>query len=144
MKVQASPRRDAPISEIPSMCGKVILITGGTAGIGRATAIEVAKLGGTVVVVGRNKDRGELALAEIIRQSGNNLIRFMPADLSSKQEIHRLANEFVSQFSRLDVLINNAGGSYGRRSETVDRIETTLAINHLCPFLLTHLLLPLL
>jgi NAD(P)-dependent dehydrogenase (short-subunit alcohol dehydrogenase family) len=130
--------------KMADMLGNIILITGGTAGIGKATAIELAKLGGTIVIVGRNKERGETALAEIIRESGNDSIQFIRADLSSNQEIRRLASQFIVTFNRLDVLINNAGGSYGQRSETVDGIETTFAINHLCPFLLTHLLLPIL
>jgi NAD(P)-dependent dehydrogenase (short-subunit alcohol dehydrogenase family) len=130
--------------ETPGILGKVILITGGTGGIGKATAMRLAKLGGTVIIVGRNESRGNAAVADITRESGNDSIQFMAADLSSQQNIRELAKTFVAKFTRLDVLINNVGGPYGQRRETADGIETTLAINHLCPFLLTLLLLPVL
>lgn len=123
---------------------KVVLITGGTGGIGQAIAIGLARLGGTIVIVGRDKVRGQAALADIRHRSGNPSVELMLADLSSQQDIRKLASEFRARYGRLDVLVNNVGGLYGKRWETVDGIEFTLAINHLCPFLLTHLLLPLL
>ncbi len=124
--------------------GKVILITGGTGGIGLEIAIGLAKLGGTIVVTGRDRDRGQAAVAAIQARSGNRAIELMLADLSSQQQIRRLAREFMARHDRLHVLINNAGGLYGKRWESADGIEGTLALNHLGPFLLTHLLLPLL
>jgi NAD(P)-dependent dehydrogenase (short-subunit alcohol dehydrogenase family) len=132
------------VLENRDMFDKVILITGSTSGIGKATAMALAKLGASVVLVGRCNSRGENAAAEIERESGNHRIQFFSADLSVQYQIRQLAERFITRFDRLDVLINNVGGLYGQRMETVDGIETTFAINHLCPFLLTRLLLPML
>src|ERR1700730_6424277 len=119
-----------------NMVDKIILITGCTSGIGKAIAMEVEKLRCSVIIIGRDKGRGEMVASEIKRESGNDQIQFHSADLSSQYQIRELATKFTTTFNRLDVLINNVGGLYGRRTETVDGIETTLAINHLCPFLL--------
>lgn len=127
-----------------SSSGKVVLITGGTGGIGQAIAAGLARLGATTVIAGRDKHRGEAAVADIKARSGSHSVELMLADLSSQRDIRRLASEFIARHDRLDVLINNVGGLYGKRWETADGIEYTLAINHLCPFLLTHLLLPVL
>lgn len=132
------------MSEMPSMRGKVILITGGTGGIGKSTAMGLAKLGGTVIIVGRDRRRGEAALAEIKQETGSGSVQLMLADLSLQKDIRELAGNFMAHYKRLDVLINNAGGLYGKRWESVDGIECTLAINLLCAFLLTQLLLPVL
>jgi NAD(P)-dependent dehydrogenase (short-subunit alcohol dehydrogenase family) len=126
------------------MQGKTVLITGGTGGIGKETAIGLAKLGAHVVVTGRDKARGEAGVADIKRESGNNQVELLLADLSSQAEIGRLAETVMANYQRLDVLINNVGGLYATRWETVDGIEATLAVNVLTPFLLTQLLLPLL
>ena len=126
------------------MTGKVCLVTGGTSGIGKATALELAKLKASVIIVGRNRKRGESALEEIRSKSGNQNVELMLADLSSQQSIRQMAQEFKSKRERLDVLINNAGVFMLRRSLTVDGIEKTFAVNHLAPFLLTNLLLDLL
>ena len=123
---------------------KVVLITGGTGGIGKETAKGLAKLGARVIITGRNEKRGEAAVAEIQQESGNENVGLMTADLSSQTEIRRLADEFEKNNSRLDVLINNVGGLYRKRWLTVDGIEATFAINALAPFLLTRELLPLL
>ena len=127
-----------------SMKGKVILITGGTSGIGKAAAVVLASMGAEVVVVGRNKERGERAADEIRRESGNEKVSLMVADLSVQADVRRLAEEFKERYDRLDVLVNNAGLVQSKRTETPDGIETQLAINHLAPFLLTNLLLDLL
>jgi retinol dehydrogenase 14 len=127
-----------------NMSGKVVLITGGTAGIGKATAEGLASMGASVVVVGRDRSTGEAAVAEIRATSGNEAVELMVADLSSQAEIHRLVEEFESRHDQLDVLINNAGAMYSRRWETEDGIEGTFAVNHLAPVLLTTLLLPML
>ncbi len=127
-----------------SMQGKTVLITGGTGGIGKETALGLARLGGRIVISGRDKARGEAALAEIRHKSGNNQVDLLLADLSSQAEVQRLAETFGANYPRLDVLINNLGGLYATRWETVDGIEATFAVNHLTPFLLTHRLLPLL
>jgi len=123
------------------MGGKTALITGGTSGIGKATAVALAAMGADVVVVGRNPERGEAALEDIKAQSHNESVELMLADLSVQDEVRRLAEEFQERYDRLDVLANNAGLVQSKRTETADGIETTLAINHLAPFLLTNLLL---
>jgi retinol dehydrogenase 14 len=126
------------------MDGKVVLVTGGTGGIGKATAEGLANLGARVVVVGRDRSKGETATAEIKAKSGNEAVELMVADLSSQAEIHRLASEFEANHDRLDALVNNAGAMYARRWETADGIEGTLAVIHLAPVLLTSLLFPML
>jgi NAD(P)-dependent dehydrogenase (short-subunit alcohol dehydrogenase family) len=126
------------------MDGKVVLITGGTGGIGKDIADGLASMHASVVVVGHNRSKGEAAVAEIKASSGNEAVELMVADLSSQAEIHRLAREFEAHHDRLDVLVNNAGAMYARRWETADGIEGTLAVTHLAPVLLTNLLLPVL
>ena len=126
------------------MDGKVVLVTGGTGGIGKATAEGLANLGARVVLVGRDRSKGEPAVAEIKATTGNGAVDLMIADLSSQEEIHRLASEFETNHDRLDVLVNNAGAMYARRFETEVGIESTLAVIHLAPVLLTNLLLPML
>jgi NAD(P)-dependent dehydrogenase (short-subunit alcohol dehydrogenase family) len=126
------------------MEGKVALITGGTSGIGRATAVALAAMGAEVVVTGRNEERGRAALAEIRHESGSERVSLMLADLAVQAEVRGLADGFRERHDRLDVLINNAGLIRSRRTETPDGIELTLAVNHLAPFLLTNLLLDLL
>jgi len=126
------------------MGGKTALITGGTSGIGKATAVALAAMGADVVIVGRNPERGEAAVEDIRVQSHSESVELMLADLSVQAEVRRLAEEFQGRHDRLDVLANNAGLVHSRRTETPDGIETTLAINHLAPFLLTNLLLDLL
>ena len=123
------------------MGGKTALITGGTSGIGKATAVALAAMGADVVVVGRNRERGEVALEEIKSQSHSESVELMLADLSVQDEVRGLAGAFLERYDRLDVLANNAGLVQSKRTETADGIETTLAINHLAPFLLTNLLL---
>jgi retinol dehydrogenase 14 len=123
------------------MGGKTVLITGGTSGIGKATAVALAAMGANVVVVGRNQERGEAAVGEIRARSHSESVELMLADLSVQAEVRGLAEEFQGRHDRLDVLVNNAGLVQSKRTETADGIETTLAINHLAPFLLTNLLL---
>jgi len=123
------------------MGGTTVLITGGTSGIGKATAVAMAAMGANVVVVGRNQERGGAAVEEIKAQSHNESVELMLADLSVQAEVRRLAEEFLERYDRLDVLVNNAGLVQSKRTETPDGIEMTLAINHLAPFLLTNLLL---
>ena len=126
------------------MDGKVVLVTGGTGGIGKDIAESLANIGASVIVVGRNRSKGEAATAEIRARSRNEAVELMVADLSSQAEIHRLVREFEAHHDRLDVLVNNAGGLYRRRWETAEGIEGTLAVIHLAPVLLTNLLLPML
>ena len=126
------------------MDGRVCLITGATSGIGKATAMGLANMGAGVVMVGRDRGRGEAALAEIEEGSPNASVDLMLADLSSQEEIHRLADEFKEAYPRLDVLINNAGVIRSKRVTTADGLEMTFAVNHLAHFLLTNLLLDVL
>lgn len=127
--------------EQPSMHGKVCLITGATAGIGLVTAEALARQGATVVAVARHAERGA-ALVERLRQTtGKQAVELLLADLSSQEQIRRLAQAFRQRFARLDVLVNNAGAIFTKRQCSVDHIEMTLALNHLGYFLLTHLLL---
>ncbi len=126
------------------MGGKAVLITGGTSGIGKAAAVALAAMGADVVVSGRDPERGGLALQEIRAHSTGGSVGLILADLAVQAEVRRLAEEFRERHDRLDVLINNAGLVQSTRTETPDGIETTLAVNHLAPFLLTNLLLDLL
>ena len=125
------------------MGGKVALVTGGTSGIGKATAMAMAAMGADVVVVGRDRGRGERAAEEIRAQTGAR-VDLALADLSSQAEVRNLAEEFRRRYDSLDVLVNNAGLVQSTRTETVDGLESTFAINHLAPFLLTNLLLDML
>lgn len=124
------------------MQNKTILITGGTGGIGKATAHALAKLNAQVVLIGRNTNRGENTVQEIRGASKNSDIHFLQADLSSQAEVRKVVQNFQNQFGQLHVLINNVAGVFRTRQETVDGIEATFALGHLAPFLLTHLLLP--
>jgi NAD(P)-dependent dehydrogenase (short-subunit alcohol dehydrogenase family) len=126
------------------MEGKVVLITGGTSGIGKASATALAAMGAEVVVSGRNKVQGDKALAEIRRDSGSEKVFLMLADLAVQTEVRTIAEAFKEQRDRLDVLVNNAGLIRSKRVETPDGMELTRAVNHLAPFLLTNLLLDLL
>jgi NAD(P)-dependent dehydrogenase (short-subunit alcohol dehydrogenase family) len=132
------------LSNPGGMAGKVVLVTGGTSGIGRATATALAGMGADVTIVGRNEERGRRALEEVRSESGSDRVGLMLADLSVQDEVRRLAHEFRRSRDRLDVLVNNAGVVHSRRVETADGLEATLAINHLAPFLLTNLLLDVL
>ena len=126
------------------MQGKVCLITGANSGIGKATALGLARLGATVVVVCRDRKRGEEAQLAIERQSGNDAVDLLLADLSSQQSIRQCASTFQQRYRHLHVLINNAGSAFSPRQESVDGLEMTFAVNYLAPFLLTNLLLDVL
>lgn len=126
------------------MQGKVVLITGGTSGIGKETAKGLADMGASITLVGRNQVRGEAAVAELRQSTGNPHIDLITADLSAQAAVRQLAQDFLATHDRLDVLLNNIGGLYRTRWETVDGIEASLAMNHLNPFLLTQWLLPML
>ncbi|WP_102125450.1 SDR family oxidoreductase [Deinococcus planocerae] len=120
------------------MDGKTVLVTGATNGIGLVTARELARMGARVVIVGRNPEKTAGVVAEV--GAAGTLI----ADLSELAQVRQAAAEFREREGRLDVLVNNAGALYSQRQETREGIETTWALNHLAPFLLTRALLPLL
>ncbi len=117
------------------------VITGGTSGIGKATALGLAKAGAKLVLVGRDPARGAQAVADIVQQSGNSEVEFAAVDLSEQPAVRQLAATLLSRHPAIHVLINDAGIVCPRRELTADGIERTLAVNHLAPFLLTNLLL---
>lgn len=132
------------MSSVPKMVGQVCLITGANSGIGKVTAEALASLGAQVIMVCRDRTRGEAAAADVERAADGANIDLLIADLSSQASIRELAAEVNKRYDRLDVLVNNAGALFTSRSVTVDGYETTFATNHLAYFLLTHLLLGLL
>lgn len=115
---------------------RIVLLTGGTSGIGRIAATTLAERGATVAVVGRDRSRGESLAAESSSLPGE--IRFHRADLATQDAVRSLADEVRESYDRLDALVHNAGLSASERTETADGIERTLAVNHLAPYLLTH------
>jgi NAD(P)-dependent dehydrogenase (short-subunit alcohol dehydrogenase family) len=121
--------------------GKTVLITGATNGIGRATARALGGLGAKLVLVARDARRAEETRAEIARESPRAEPRILLGDLSSQADVRRVADQFLASGEPLHVLVNNAGVVQTSRTETVDGIETTFAVNHLAYFLLTNLLL---
>jgi NAD(P)-dependent dehydrogenase (short-subunit alcohol dehydrogenase family) len=122
------------------IAGRTCLVTGATSGIGRAAAEELARRGAELVLVARDRGRGEAAVAEIRARTGNAKLSLLLADLSSQAEIRRAAREFLASGRPLHVLLNNAGVVLLKRNETVDGVESTFAVNHLGYFLLTRLL----
>jgi NAD(P)-dependent dehydrogenase (short-subunit alcohol dehydrogenase family) len=122
------------------MAGRTVLVTGGTGGIGRATAVGLAAMGANVAIVGRDRERTEDAAREI-REAGGGQVAAFVADLSVQAEVRRLADEVLGALPRIDVLVNNVGGYWDTRHVTADGLERTFALNHLAPFLLTNLLL---
>ncbi|KAJ6657287.1 hypothetical protein lerEdw1_002654 [Lerista edwardsae] len=117
-----------------SLRGKTVLITGANKGIGKATALDLARRGARVILACRSKVQGECAAYDIRRESGNNEVLFMSLDLADLNSVHRFADAFLRSEPRLDILINNAGPSK-------DGFNLTFQVNHLSHFLLTHLLL---
>jgi NAD(P)-dependent dehydrogenase (short-subunit alcohol dehydrogenase family) len=123
------------------MAGKTVLVTGGTGGIGKATAAGLAALGARVGITGRHLTRSRAAAADITATSGNPAVDAFAADMSSQTEVRRLAREVLATYPRLDVLVNNVGGFWNTHHVTADGLEHTFAVNHLAGFLLTDLLL---
>ena len=123
---------------------KLILVTGGTSGIGKETIKKLALTGATVIFTARDVEKGEETKKEIIKETGNNNIDYLICDLASFISIRECAEEFIKRYQRLDVLINNAGVLSQEKQGSTDGIELNFAVNYLAPFLLTNLLLPLL
>ena len=126
------------------MSGRICMITGTTSGIGKATALGLAKMGATVVMVSRDEARGRAARNDIKKITANESIDLIVADLSSQESIHNLSEDFRDKFQNLHVLINNAGLTAEHQTLSVDGIDKLFAVNYLAPFLLTNLLLDLL
>jgi retinol dehydrogenase-12 len=124
---------------------KIMLVTGATSGIGEVTARELARQGAHVILLARNRQKAERTQHEIIAATGNSKVDIVIADLSVLQQVRDVAAQLHDKYSRLDVLVNNAGLMFGAEREvSADGYEMTLATNHLGPFLLTSLLLDLL
>ncbi len=126
----------------------VILVTGATDGLGKLAARDLAAAGATVLLHGRDPERGDAAVREIREETGNDKLHYYLADFSSLKQVRLLADEIRTDHDCLDVLVNNAGIGAGRRGETDrsssrDGHELRFAVNYLAPFLLTRLLLPL-
>src|SRR3954453_5068228 len=129
------------MAEGPLMAGKSVLVTGGTGGIGMATAAALAALGARVGITGRDQARAAAAAAGIRAATGNPAVDVFAAYMSVQAEVRRLAAQVADTYPRLDVLVNNVGGFWAHRHVTADGLERTFALNHLASFLLTNLLL---
>jgi NAD(P)-dependent dehydrogenase (short-subunit alcohol dehydrogenase family) len=129
------------MTEFQSMSGKTCIVTGANSGIGKETALGLARMGAHVVLVCRNAEKGRAALADIQRESGSSKLDLLIADMSSMASVRALAAQILEKYPRVDVLINNAGTAITKRTISVDGIEMTVAGNHLGAFLLTLLLL---
>ncbi len=125
-----------------SLTGQTVLVTGATSGLGKITALRIARLGAKTIIVGRNSQKVDSVCREIREETGNARIRGEVADLSIKKDIRSLASRLDRQERNIHVLINNAGALYNHREETMDGIERSLALNLMGPFLLTSLLIP--
>ena len=124
-----------------SMQGKVVVITGSNVGIGKESAIGVAALGATTVLACRNGEKAALAAAEVTERTGNADVHEVTLDLADLNSVRAAAGDLLSRWDRLDVLVNNAGGTWSDRSLTAQGFEQTFGVNHLGPFYLTNLLL---
>jgi NAD(P)-dependent dehydrogenase (short-subunit alcohol dehydrogenase family) len=132
------------MTEPRSMGGKICVVTGANSGIGKETALGLARMGAHVVMVCRNAEKGKAALEDVGRESGNSQVDLLIADMSSQASVRALTKQIHEKYARLDVLINNAGGGAGAGKLSADGIELTLATNHLGAALLTILVLDLL
>jgi dehydrogenase/reductase SDR family protein 12 len=142
-RVGYAVRRRAWTGELPSMAGRTVLVTGATGGIGRAAAEDFARLGARVLVLARDRARGERAVREISAAAGNGRadVELVEGDLSSLESVRAAAAEIIEREPALHVLVNNAGVLATEREESVDGHELTFATNVLGPFLLTELLI---
>lgn len=126
------------------MEGKICLVTGATSGIGRETALSLAGVGATLVLGVRDVEKGQRVAEEISRSTGNRQIEVIEVDLANLASVRRFVGAFKQRYTSLHVLVNNAGLYTNRRTQTPDGFETTMAVNHLGPFLLTNLLVDML
>ena len=132
--------RWAPLDDY-DLTGRVIVLTGATSGLGRSAAETFARLGATLVCVGRNADRNESVVADIVDATGNDRVSQIACDMGELDQVRSLAAEILTRHDRVDVLVHNAGALSVERRETSDGTEQTVASQVVGPFLLTHLLL---
>jgi NAD(P)-dependent dehydrogenase (short-subunit alcohol dehydrogenase family) len=123
---------------------RICIVTGGNSGIGKATVAGLAQLGATVVMACRDASKGNAAKGEIAAETGSNDLHVMQLDLASLESVRAFAAAFMAKFSRLDVLVENAGVMTRKRELTADGLEMNFGVNHVGHFLLTELLLPVL
>lgn len=121
--------------------GKTAIITGATSGIGKVTALAIARDGAHLVLPVRNIEKGEALKEEIVKETGNRSVELMSCDLASMDSIRSFAKSFLVKYDRLHLLVNNAGLWESKRKESADGIEMNFAVNHLAPFLMTNLLM---
>ena len=126
------------------MQGRVCIVTGATNGIGEVTALELARMGAIVVIVGRSENKVKTTIQKIKSAVPHADVHYLIADLSLMHDVKRIADEFRAKFDRLDVLVNNAGARFTERVMTSEGLEMTFALNHMSYFYLTHLLLDML
>jgi NAD(P)-dependent dehydrogenase (short-subunit alcohol dehydrogenase family) len=131
----------SPVPNPPNLEGRVVAITGANAGIGKETAVGLARMGATVVMTARDPARGAAALAEVRERTGSDRVELLPLDLADLASVRACATELLARYDRLDVLVDNAGLVMSRRTETANGFETTFGVNHLGHFHLTKLLL---
>lgn len=124
-----------------AFAGRVCVVTGATSGIGRETALGLARMGARVIALARSRERGEALMRDVRERTGSEGVEVVLADLASLAQVRRAAEEILGRHQRLHVLVNNAGILAGGRVLTEDGVEQTMAVNHLAPFLLTNLLL---
>jgi NAD(P)-dependent dehydrogenase (short-subunit alcohol dehydrogenase family) len=123
-----------------AMQGKVVVITGGTSGIGQVAAERLAQMGARIVLIARSRGRGEATLARLGELAPAQAHSIHYGDVSRLAEVRRVGKEVAAAETRIDVLINNAGAMFGHRQTTDDGLELTFATNHLSYFVLTHAL----
>jgi NAD(P)-dependent dehydrogenase (short-subunit alcohol dehydrogenase family) len=135
-----TPTSRSSASNAPDLTGKTIVVTGANAGIGLATATDLAAMGATVVMTARDRGKGEAARKEVVRRTGNDQVVVGDLDLASLASVREFAAWFLDEHERIDVLVNNAGLIVDERRETADGFEMMFGVNHLGHFLLTDLL----
>jgi NAD(P)-dependent dehydrogenase (short-subunit alcohol dehydrogenase family) len=144
MSVSSSTRDRQASPDVESVRNKVVVVTGASSGLGLETAKEMASRGAEVVMICRNAARGDEARSWVADVATGRPPVLMLADLSAQADVRRVANEVSRRYHHVDILINNAGSAFNQREQSADGIELTWATNHIAPFLLTDLLLPLL
>ncbi|MBM3381714.1 MAG: SDR family oxidoreductase [Betaproteobacteria bacterium] len=124
--------------------GRICLVTGANSGIGKETALGLARRGASVLAVCRDRSKGEVAVSEIKKASGSKSVSLFTADLTQMSEMHTLQADIREKYGQLHVLVNNAGAIFGERKTSEDGVELTFATNHLNYFIMSHLFLDLL